>query len=200
MNNNVPAPDKTDGATAPTAILGLDLDILHASAPTEVQAFVTHIANCAKAVSSVCINARLPASVTVHVTRQLNADDAEWFANNPARSYRYREPLQGEYVLRLCNVPPPFVLVRQVSKGARLLSPLWFKFDGPTTSVERFEAARNQKQLDRDSILSVFFNVYCAFPGEPLDVRNLLRVLRDDQWFRMVTQASQASTPDEPAS
>jgi hypothetical protein len=193
--NDASTPAEPGNATPPTAILGLDIDFLHALAPTEARACITHFSACAQAVSSACNSAQLPTSVSVQITRQLNVDDADWFANNPARSYRYREPLQGEYVLSLCTVTPHFVLVRQVSKGARLLAPLWFKFDGPTTSIERFEAARNQKQLDRDSILSVFFNVYCTFPGEPLDIRNLLRVLGDRGVLDKVTFST-----DTPAS
>src|SRR6266446_6419440 len=134
--NDDSTPAENGNDTAPTAILGLDLDILHAVAPTEIVAFVTHIATCAEAASTTCMNARLPASVSVHVTRQLNADDAEWFASNPAREYRYREPMPGEFVLRICKAPPHFVLVRKLDTGARLLAPIRLKFQA-TTSVER---------------------------------------------------------------
>ncbi len=198
-NSNTPAPTEAGINTAPTAILALDLDILYAAPPSEIVAFVTHIATCAKAVGTTCVNARLPASVSVHVTRQLNADDAEWFASNPAREYRYREPMPGEYVLRICKVPPPFVLVRKLDTGARLLAPIWLKSDA-TTSVERFEAKRNQQQLDNDDVLRLLFDVYCAFPGEPLDVLNVLRAVGDHKWYRMVTYASRLLAPKAPAS
>jgi hypothetical protein len=178
---------ETGNATAPKAILGLDLDILHAPVPAEACAFITHLAKCAEAVSSVCKNARLPASVSVEITRQLQDDDSEWFEGHPGRAFRYRDPIPGEYLGNICaDVPPHFVLVRQVSKGARLLAPLWFEFNGPTTSVERFAAVRNQKRLDSDLVLSTMFDIYCAFPGVPLDIRNLLGVLADRSWLEMV--------------
>ncbi len=197
--NDAPTRAENGNDTAPTAILGLDLDILHAVAPTEIVAFVTHIATCAEAASTTCKNARLPASVSVHVTRQLNADDAEWFASNPAREYRYREPVPGEFVLRICTVPPHFVLVCKLGTGARLLAPVWLKVPA-ATSVERFEAKRNQQQLDNDDVLRLLFDVYCAFPGEPLDVLNVLRAVGDHAWYRMVTYASRALAPETPAS
>jgi hypothetical protein len=194
--NDDSTPAETGNAAAPTAILALDLDILHGLAPTDARACITHFSACAQALSSVCNKAKLHESVSVQITRQLNDDDSAWFEGHPGRAFRYRDPIAGEYVLSLCaEEPPHFLLVRQIAKGARLLAPLWFKFDGPTTSVERFEAARNQKQLDCDSVLSVLFDVYCAYPGVPLDIRNLLRVLADRGFLEMVTFSTETPSP-----
>jgi hypothetical protein len=184
--NDASPPAETGDATAPKAILALDCDLLHARVPTEARACITHLSACANAVSAACNSARLPATVEVHTARQRNDEDSAWFESHPGRAFRYRDPIEGEYLLTLCAVPPHFVLVHQVSKDARLLAPLWFKFNGPTTSVERFEAARNQKLLDSDLVLSTMFDIYCAFPGVPLDIRNLLGVLADRSWLEMV--------------
>jgi hypothetical protein len=185
-------PGEAGGTPAQGAILALDLAILFDPVPAEAHAYVAHMATCADAIGSVFSSAKLPASVSVEITRQLSANDTEWFESNPERSYRYRNPIPGEWLQKACaELPPHIVLVRQVSKGARLLAPVWLKVDA-ATSVERFEAARNQKQLDNDDVLALVFDVYCAFPGEPIDILNLLRSVGQHAWYRMVTQASRA--------
>jgi hypothetical protein len=198
-NNNTTIAAEASDATAPCAIVALDLAMLRAPVPAEMNAYVAHMVSLAEAIGTAYRSARLPASVSVDVSGQFGPDDADWFDGHPARCYRYRDPIEGEYVLRICAVRPNFVLVRKLDTGARLLAPIWLKSDG-ATSVERFEAVRNQKKLDDDDVLALVFDVYCAFSGEPADILNLLRSVGQHAWYRMVTQAAHALAPEAPAS
>jgi hypothetical protein len=120
---------------------------------------------------------KLAAQFELYVSNLIMEADLQYFEAHPTRSFTYRLPCPGEPLLSLCGFDPTFVVIRQLSKGVRLLCPIRFAF-GPMTEAERFNRARYSKSMDQDWILQILFNQFCANPGKELSARVFIAMAR----------------------